>query len=94
MPCEEWTGLLECYRTAVDAYNEATKALNAPPGAAFNATWQQAERARAKSNGCRADLMHHEHSHGCLGVPQPSASKRASGKKDGELRLNGSVTAA
>ena len=94
MPCEEWSGLLERYRSAVDEYNQAAQALGAPPGSAFNEKWSQAERARAKSNSYRADLMHHEHAHACVGVGQLSGAKRVSGKKEAELRLNGSSTAA
>ena len=94
MPCEEWAGLLGRYRDSVESYCEAAKALGVLPGSAFNEKWHLAERARTKSNSCRADLMHHEHEHACIGVSQPAGAKRMSGRKDGDLRLNGSVTAA
>jgi hypothetical protein len=94
MPCEEWSGLLERYRNAVDAYNEAAQALVALPEAAFNEKWHHAERARTKSNSCRADLMHHEHEHVCLGFGQHAGAKRVFAKKEGELRFKGSSTAA
>ena len=35
-------------------------------GPAFTWTWQRAERARAESENCRADMLHHEHQHACL----------------------------
>jgi hypothetical protein len=66
MPCTQWCRLIELYRGAVDTYSEATKALSVHPGAAFNETWQRAERARTRSESCRADVLHHEHDHACL----------------------------
>jgi len=80
MPCGEWCRLDERYRAAVYAYNEAAKALGVLPGTAFNEVWQRAERARAKCNRDRADLLHHEHAHGCLEVAPFSADKQASEK--------------
>jgi hypothetical protein len=66
MPCDEWSRILERYRTAVNAYDEAVNNLTRLPGAAFNETWHRAERARQQSDKCRADLLHHEHDHACL----------------------------
>ena len=76
MPCEEWCRLVERYRAAVGAYNDSVKALGGLPGAAFNDVWQRAERARAKCNRDRADLLHHEHAHACLDVPQASGKSQ------------------
>ena len=66
MPCDEWCRLVDRYRSAVQAYNDAVHSLGVLPGKAFNEVWQPAERARAKCNRCRADLLHHEHDHACL----------------------------
>lgn len=70
MPCDEWCRLVERYRRSVHSYHEAANALGVLPGAAFNKTWQQAERARAKSDDCRAALLHHEHRHACLEIAE------------------------
>jgi hypothetical protein len=88
MPCEEWSRLVERYRSAVTDYHEATKALGDLPGTAFNDLWQHAERARAKCGRCRADLLHHEHVHACL---EPGG-KQATVQQHGSRRLAGSVT--
>jgi hypothetical protein len=82
MPCNEWCRLVEGYRSAVNSYNDAVKALSALPGATFNEVWHRAERARTKSDRCRADLLHHEHDHGCL----------RSGQLDGDKQLAGVTT--
>jgi len=66
MTCEKWGRLLERYRSAVNAYSEAVKHLGVLPGSAFNETWSRAERARAKCDFRRADLLSHEHEHACL----------------------------
>ena len=66
MPCEEWCKLLELYRNAVSAYNVAVNKVNPLPGAAFTDSWQRAEHLRKQANNGRADLLHHEHDHGCL----------------------------
>ena len=46
MPCVEWCRLVEGYRSGVNAYHEAVKALGVLPGTAFNEVWSRAERAR------------------------------------------------
>ena len=66
MPCDEWCKFVELYRNAVSAYNVAVNKVNPLPGAAFTESWQRAERLRTQANNCRADLLHHEHEHGCL----------------------------
>jgi hypothetical protein len=71
MPCDEWSRILERYRSAVNAYDDAVHNLAVAPGAAFNETWHRAERARKQSDKCRADLLHHEHDHACLVAEQP-----------------------
>jgi len=72
MPCDQWCRLLERYRGAVSNYDEAANDLSCVLGAAFNETWQRAKQARKRSDNCRAELLHHEHDHGCLGgVKQP-----------------------
>ena len=82
MPCEEWSRLVERYRSAVSAYHEATNRLGDLPGTAFNELWQHAERARAKCGRCRTDLLHHEHVHACLepngNTQQPTIGKALS----------------
>lgn len=70
MPCDEWCRLVEGYRNAVDSYNEAVKDLSFMPGAPFNEVWHRTERARTKSDRSRAELLHHEHDHGCLRAGQ------------------------
>jgi len=75
MPCEEWSRLLERYRSSVNAYSDAAKVLGDRPGTAFSETWQRAERARTKCTRGRADLLHHEHVHACL---EPEGSKQQS----------------
>jgi hypothetical protein len=76
MPCEEWRRLVECYRAAVHAYNQAVNTLGVLPGKAFNENWSRAEEARALCNRHRADLWHHEHDHDCLEVGQPNRNQR------------------
>ena len=66
MPCNQWYRLVELYQDAVHTYSDAANALSVVPGATFNETWQRAERARVKSENCRADVLHHEHKHACL----------------------------
>jgi hypothetical protein len=78
MPCDEWCRLVECYRTAVNAYNQAVNALGMLPGPAFNETWSRAEGARALCNRYRADLWHHEHHHACFEVGQPEGKQQIS----------------
>jgi hypothetical protein len=78
MPCDEWCRLVERYRAAVSAYNEAAKVLGGLPGTAFNETWSRAERARIKCDHRRADLLHHEHDHACLELDQPSGNQQMS----------------
>jgi len=79
MPCDEWSRLVQRYRGAVNTYNEAVTALGVLPGTAFNEIWQRAERTRTKCDRCRADLLHHEHYHGCLEVVGPNGNKATSG---------------
>jgi hypothetical protein len=79
MPCDEWCRLVERYRSAVNTYNDAVKALGVAPGAAFNDTWQRTERTRTKCDRCRADLLHHEHDHSCLEVGEPNGNQGTSG---------------
>jgi len=74
MPCDEWSTLLEQYRRAVGAYDDAVNDLTSLHDALFNAKWQQAEQARKQSDNCRADLLHHEHDHACLGAGKSEAA--------------------
>jgi hypothetical protein len=74
MPCDEWATLLDRYRRAVSSYDEAVNGLSALQDALFNAKWQQAEQARKQSDGCRADLLHHEHDHACLSAGRSEAN--------------------
>lgn len=69
MACEEWRKFVADYRKAVRAYGDAVSMLD-DEGADFNYAWQQAERARKRSDGARAALLNHEHDHACLLVPQ------------------------
>jgi hypothetical protein len=87
MPCKEWCELVERYRTAVHTYNEAVKALDVSPGTAFSETWQRAEWARTKCSRDRADLMQHEHTHGCSEVGQLNGKKQVSSVKTEDLVL-------
>ena len=53
MPCDEWCRLVEHYRAAVNAYNQAVNALDVLPGPAFNEKWSRAEAARnVQSTSC------------------------------------------
>jgi hypothetical protein len=87
MPCDEWCRLLEWYRSAANTYAEAVNGLSLLPGAAFNETWQRAERARKQSDNCRADLLHHEHDHACLGAGQPEGANRIAAVSSEEFIL-------
>jgi len=87
MPCDEWCQLIERYRSAVHTYDEAAKALSDLPGTAFNEIWHRTERARQKCDRRRADLLQHEHKHGCLQVSQPVKNNRLSGLKTEALVL-------
>ena len=78
MPCNEWCRLVERYRSAVNAYNEAVRALGVLPGIAFNETWSRSERARSKCDRRRADLLHHEHEHACLEAGEPNRNVEVS----------------
>ncbi len=66
MPCEEWSRLVEQYRSAIKGYSEAASGLSGLPGAEFDKAWEQAEKARKISEGYRTALLDHEHEHGCL----------------------------
>ena len=87
MPCEEWCRLVEHYRSAVSAYNDAVKALDVLPGLAFNEAWPRAERERAKCDRRRADLLHHEHAHACLEVGRSKGRKPVSNVSTDSLVL-------
>ena len=87
MPCDEWCRLVERYRSAVNNYNEAVKALGILPGTAFNEIWHRTERARTKCDHSRADLLHHEHVHACLEAGQPNSNNQLSGINSENLRL-------
>jgi hypothetical protein len=87
MPCDEWCRLAEHYRTAVNTYNEAVKALGVLPGTEFNKMWPRTERARTKCDRRRADLLHHEHDHACLDGGQPNNHKQLSGRNRENLVL-------
>ncbi|HEY2842242.1 MAG TPA: hypothetical protein VGJ09_01275 [Bryobacteraceae bacterium] len=77
MPCSQWCRLVELYQSAVNSYSEAAQNLSAQPGAAFNETWQRAERARTKAERCRTDVLNHEHDHACMDA-EVGKSKKAS----------------
>jgi hypothetical protein len=87
MPCDEWCRLVERYRSAVATYSEAVRALGVLPGPAFNEVWQRVERARFKCDRGRADLLHHEHDHGCLDAGQSDAEREMSAIDTEELVL-------
>jgi hypothetical protein len=76
MLCKEWCELVERYRAAVNVYNDAANALSDSPGTTFTDKWQRAERARTKCSRDRADLLDHEHAHGCLESHQPSRNRQ------------------
>ena len=77
MLCKEWSDLVARYRSAVNAYNDAAKALSDSPGTSFTDKWQKFERARAKCSRGRAELLDHEHAHGCLEGQQSSRNREA-----------------
>jgi len=66
MACNEWSALLERYRTAVKAYNAIVEELEDIPGPKFNESWHRAEVARTEMGIARAALLHHEHKHVCV----------------------------
>lgn len=65
MPCNDWSALLQRYRAAVKAYNDAAQSLSAVPGTQFNRLWHRAETARTEAGLARAALLNHEHDHAC-----------------------------
>jgi len=66
MPCEDWSTLLQRYRSAAKEYHQAVENLTAEPGPKFNESWHRAEAARTEVGLARADLLNHEHDHACL----------------------------
>jgi hypothetical protein len=72
MPCNQWSRLVEQYRSSVLDYSDAARALSAIPGSAFNDVWQRVDSARSESERRRAAVLQHEHQHACL---EPESSK-------------------
>ena len=66
MPCTEWRRLVDSYRTAVHAYDQAVADLADGSDVRFEQAWQRAETARKDADGARADLLLHEHEHACV----------------------------
>jgi hypothetical protein len=65
MPCDEWSRILRKYRSAVRIYSDAADALVAVNIGVLE-NWGRSEKARKACGRFRADLMEHEHKHGCL----------------------------
>ena len=70
MPCDDWQILLEWYRLAIHDYHQAADALDTT-----DAAWQRAEMARRRVGIARAEILHHEHEHGCLHGEFPVAAE-------------------
>ena len=66
MRCSDWHRLLNRYRRAVGYYREAVDALGYLSDGEFNEAWHRSERARKNAESARADLLDHEHVHGCF----------------------------
>ena len=67
--CEEWSGILCWYRSAVRIYSDATAALEVRGSFGFNEAWEVSEEARKACGRFRAALLEHEHKHGCQVAP-------------------------
>jgi hypothetical protein len=76
MPCEEWSWILYQYRSAVRNYCDAAGAFGVAVPIGFCRDWELAEEARTASARFRADLLEHEHRHGCQAVTKPAQEIR------------------
>jgi hypothetical protein len=72
MPCEEWSWILYQYCSAVKIYSDAAGNLGVGVSIGFCKTWEQSEEARKACGRLRADLLEHEHRHGCQMVNGPA----------------------
>jgi hypothetical protein len=76
MPCEEWSWILYQYRSAVRIYSDAAGALGVAVSIGFCRDWELAEEARTACGRFRADLLEHEHRHGCQAFTKPAQEIR------------------
>jgi hypothetical protein len=77
MPCEEWSWILYQYRSAVRIYSDAAAALGVAASAGFRKNWELSEEARQACGRFRADLLEHEHRHGCQMIKGEQKARRA-----------------
>ena len=77
MPCEEWSWILYQYRSAVRIYSDATGALGVAVNIGFCKNWELSEDARKACGRLRADLLEHEHRHGCRVTPERAQEIRS-----------------
>jgi hypothetical protein len=70
--CAEWSAILKAYQNAVNAHSKAVLALGPPHPLDFAGAWLRAEITRKDSETLRAELLDHEHHHGCF-VNSPAA---------------------
>ena len=77
MPCEEWSWILYQYRSAVMIYSDAAAALGVAASTGFFENWELSEEARQACGKFRADLLEHEHRHGCQIMKGEREARRA-----------------
>ena len=65
MPCDEWSCILDQYRSAVRIYSDAAGVLGVAVSIGFCKHWELSEEERKAYGRFRADLLEHEHRHGC-----------------------------
>jgi len=84
MRCRQRQELIARYQSAVRAYDGAVDAFGENES---DPAWQRAELARKECDSARAELLHHEHDHGCVTWP-PGANgsgQLGSGSQNGPI---------
>jgi hypothetical protein len=64
--CEEQRILSARYHADLKVYIEAATSLDSAVGEEFQASWENAERARVAFEDARALLLKHQAEHGCF----------------------------
>ena len=77
MPCDEWSWILYQYRSAVRIYSDAAGALGVAVNIGFCKNWESSEDARKACGKFRAELLEHEHKHGCRVIAEPAEEIRS-----------------
>jgi hypothetical protein len=76
MPCDEWSCILDQYRSAVRIYSDAAGVLGVAVSIGFCKHWELSEEARKACGRLRADLLEQEHRHGCQVATGPAQKVR------------------